>query len=82
MTYNIIYNNEIIDTTNNIKIPEKYSSEYVCCLPKQLELKIMSKIKKAISSLLLTDFEKQEAIENAYNEKVTNLTDTIKIEWV
>ena len=49
---------------------------------KQLELKIMSKVKKAISSLLLTDFEKQEAIENAYNEKVTNLTDTIKIEWV
>ena len=67
---------------NAIKIPKQYSREYVCCLPKQLELKIMSKIKKAISSLLLTDFEKQEAIENAYNEKVTNLTDTIKIEWV
>ena len=67
---------------NAIKISKQYSSEYVCCLPKQLESKIMSKVKKAISSLLLTDFEKQEAIENAYNEKVTNLTDTIKIEWV
>ena len=67
---------------NAIKIPKQYSREYVCCLPKQLESKIMRKIKKAISSLLLTDFEKQEAIENAYNEKVANLTDTIKIEWV
>lgn len=67
---------------NAIKIPKQYSSKYVCCLPKQLELKIMSKVKKAISSLLLTDFEKQEAIENAYNEKVTNLTDTIKIKWI
>ena len=65
-----------------IKIPQKYSHEYVCCLPVELEQAIMEEVKKEIETLLLTDGEKQEAIENANNEKVCNLTDTIDIEFV
>lgn len=67
---------------NAIKIPKKYSSEYVCCLSLNLQSKIMSKICEVVQTLLLTPYEKGQAIKDAYNEKVTNLTDTIKIEWV
>ena len=65
-----------------MKIPKQYKYEYVSCLPIELESQIMEEVKKEIETLLLTDEEKKEAIENANNEKVCNLTDTIKIEWV
>lgn len=65
-----------------IKISKQYSSEYVCCLPEKIENKIKKALIQAIDQLHIAQNEKQEAIENAYNEKVTNLTDTIKIEWV
>ena len=42
----------------------------------------MTEIKKVVSTLLLTDTEKQEAIENANNSKVCDLTDTIEIEFI
>lgn len=65
-----------------MKIERKYKFEYVACLPQNIETAIMTEIKKEVSKLLLTEEEKQEAIENANNEKVYNLTDTINIEFV
>ena len=65
-----------------LKIQKQYKHEYVSCLPIKLESQIMEEVKKVIDTLLLTEEEKQEAIENANNEKVCNLTDTIQIEWV
>ena len=65
-----------------IKIPQKYSHEYVCCLSIELEQSIMQEVKKEVANLFLTDSEKQEAIENANNEKLCNLTDTINIEFI
>ena len=65
-----------------LKISKQYRNEYVSCLPIELETKIMEEVKKEIGVLLLTEEEKQEAIENANNEKVYNLIDTIDIEFV
>lgn len=65
-----------------IKIQKQYKHEYVCCLPVKLEQAIMAEVKKEIASLHLSDLEKQEAIENANNEKVCNLTDTIEIDFI
>lgn len=65
-----------------IAIPKTYKFEPVCCIPADLEKQIMTKIKKEVASLLLTDTEKQEAIENANNEKIINLTNTIKIKFI
>ena len=42
----------------------------------------MGEVIKVIDTLILSDSEKKEAIENAQCEKVCNLTDTIQIEWV
>ena len=55
-----------------MKINKQYKHEYVSCLPEELENKIMNEVKKVVSTLLLTDEEKQEAIENANNERVCN----------
>lgn len=63
-------------------IPKQYKREYVCFLPVELEKEIMTEVKKEIAKLHLSDLEKEEAIESANNEKVCNLTDTIKIEFV
>lgn len=67
---------------NAIKISKQYSSKYVCCLPEKIENKIKKALIQAIDQLHIAQNEKQEALTNALNEKVTNLTDTIKIEWV
>ena len=64
-----------------IKVPEQYKHEYICCLPIKLESRIMEAVKNKIGMLPLTAEEKQEAIENASNEKLCNLTDTIQIVW-
>lgn len=65
-----------------ITIPKQYTHEYVCCLPETLETIIMNAIRKVVSTALLTDDEKQEAIEMANNSKVCDLTpDTIKIRF-
>ena len=65
-----------------IKVPEQYKHEYICCLPIKLESRIMEEVKDKIGMLPLTEEEKQEAIENACNEKLCNLMDTIQIEWL
>ena len=65
-----------------LKIPKQYKYDYTCCLPEKLERQVMQEVKKEVANLLLTDSEKQEAIENANNEKVCNLTDTISIEFI
>lgn len=65
-----------------MKISKKYQFEYVCCLPIVLEKAVMTEVKKSISELLLSDEEKQEAIENANCSKVCDLEDTIQIEYV
>ena len=65
-----------------IKINKELSHEFVCCLPQELESKIMKEVRKEIATLLLTEEEKQEAIENANDSKVYNLTDTIEINFI
>ena len=65
-----------------LKIPKQYKYEYVSCLPIELESQTMEEVKKEIKTLLLTEEEKQKAIENANNEKVCNLTETSNIKFV
>lgn len=62
-----------------MNIPKKYKFKYVCCLPKDLEVAIMKRVKKAIYSLLLSEEEKQQALEDANCSKVCDLTETIDI---
>ena len=62
-----------------MKIPKKYKYEYVCCLPIPLEQTIMKRVEKAIHSLLLSEEEKQQALEDANCSKVCDLTETIEI---
>lgn len=64
-----------------MNIPKIYRHEYVCCLPKELEIAIMEEVKAEIATLLITDKEKAEAIENANYSKACDLTDTIEIEF-
>lgn len=66
----------------NLRVPKQYKHEYVCCLPIELEQTIITQVKKEIATLNLTEEEKEEAIENANNEKVCNLTETINIKFV
>lgn len=65
-----------------LKVSKQYKHEYICCLPGKLESRIMEAVKNKIGMLPLTEEEKQEAIENACNEKLCNLADTIKIAWL
>ena len=65
-----------------MQIPKKYKHEYVCCLPKPLEKRIMAAVSKNISAILLNEEEKEEAVENANCSKVCDLEDTIQIEYV
>ena len=65
-----------------IKINKELSHEFVCYLPQELEAKIMKEVRKEIATLLLTEDEKQEAIQNANDSKLCDLTDTITIEFI
>lgn len=62
-----------------MRISEKYKFEYVCCLPKSIEAAIMKRVEKVIYSLLLTESEKEQALEDANTSKVCDLTETIEI---
>lgn len=62
-----------------MSIPKKFKYEYVCCLPKNLEAAIMKRVEKVIYSLLLSEEEKQQALEDASCSKVCDLTETIEI---
>lgn len=77
-----IYCKEDFEKENILEIPKQYRYKYVCCLPVELEQTIMTEVKKEIASLYLSDLDKKEAIENANNEKVCNLADTINIRFV
>ena len=65
-----------------MKIPKKYQFEYIKCLPFSLMHYIMKEVKIEISKLILTNEEKQEAIENASFSKVCDLEDLIFIKYV
>ena len=62
-----------------MNISKKYKFEYVCCLPKNLERAIMERVEKTIHSLLLSEEEKKQALEDANTSKVCDLTETIDI---
>lgn len=62
-----------------MNIPKKYKFKYVCCLPKDLEVAIMKRVEKVIHSLLLSEEEKKQALEDANTSKVCDLTETIDI---
>ena len=62
-----------------MRISETYKHEYVCCLPKDLETAIMKRVEEKIHSLLLSETEKEQALENANCSKVCDLTETIEI---
>lgn len=65
-----------------MKIERKYKFEYVACLPQNIETAIMTEVEKEVSTLFLSEEEKQEAIENANNSKVCDLEDTINIKYI
>jgi len=65
-----------------MKIPKQYQFEHVCCLPKQLERKIMAAVRKNILQLILNNEEKQEVIENAHYSKVCDIEDTTYIKYI
>ena len=62
-----------------MRISEKYKFEYVCCLPRNLEATIMKRVEKVIHSLLLSEEERAQALEDANTSKVCDLTETIDI---
>lgn len=63
-----------------VKIPKKYSHEYVSCLPLELEQAILNCVSESYSYLDNDSYSNM--IENVKCEKVTNITDTINIEFV
>lgn len=65
-----------------IVVPKQYKYEYIDSIPLRLTLRLIEEIKTKIGMLNLTEKEKQEAIKNACDEKLCNLTDTINILWV
>lgn len=66
-----------------IKLEEKYlHGYYLCQLPQDKQDEIMEEVRRVVDTLLLTEEEKQEAIENAECEKVCNLTDTVDFEYI
>ena len=55
-----------------LKVSKQYKHEYICCLPVKLESRVMKEVMNKIGMLPLAEKEKQEAIENACNEKLCN----------
>lgn len=67
---------------DKVKIPKKYQLEHVCCLPEEIEKMIMTAVKKTVNKLLLTNEEKQEAVENANFSQICDLEDLICIKYI
>ena len=65
-----------------IKIPSELSQKYVYELDDTLQLAIKHELGKEDALLELNSREYLSAVESAMNEKVTNLTDTIEIEFI
>lgn len=66
----------------SITISKEYYYCYVSQLPKQIQNSVLITIEAALSSTLLTETEKQTAINKAANERLCNLTDTINIQFI
>ena len=67
---------------NVIKIPSELSQKYVCELDDTLQNQIKHELEKELLEYSSSDFEYLILIESTMNEKVTNLTDTIEIEFI
>lgn len=65
---------------NPITIPKRYTQTYVSCLPIELERLITDKVRNNYGYLIEDDF--YTMLDNVLCEKVTNITDTINIEFV
>ena len=65
-----------------IKIPRELSQKYVYELDDTLQSAIKHELEKEDTLLELNSSEYLIAIESAISEKVTNLTDTIEIEFI
>lgn len=63
-----------------ITIPKIYTQTYVYCLPIELERLITDKVINNYGYLTVDDF--YIMLDNVLCEKVTNITDTINIEFV
>ena len=65
-----------------IKIPSELSQKYVCELNDTLQNQIKHELEKELIEYSSSDFEYSILVESAMSEKVTNLIDTIEIEFI
>lgn len=70
----------VLINEESITIPKRYSQTYVSCLPIELEKLITDKVRNNYGYLVEDDF--YTMLDNVLCEKVTNITDTINIEFV
>ena len=56
-----------------------YRAYDVCCLPEVLQTKIYKAVKRSLSASGLVGEELTEAIQNAMDSRVSDLSDTINI---
>ena len=70
----------VLINEESITIPKRYSQTYVSCLPIELEKLITDKVRNNYGYLVEDDF--YTMLDNVWCEKVTNITDTINIEFV
>lgn len=70
----------VLINEESITIPKRYSQTYVSCLPIELEKLITDKVRNNYGYLVEDDF--YTMLDNVLCEKVTNITDTINIEFI
>ena len=70
----------VLINEESITIPKRYSQTYVSCLPIELEKLITDKVRNNYGYLVEDDF--YTMLDNVWCEKVTNITDTINIEFI
>jgi len=56
-----------------------YKACDVCCLPEALQTKVYKAVKRSLSASGLVGEELTEAIQNAMDSRVSDLSDTINI---
>lgn len=64
-----------------LKVDKEYANRYVGCLPEKVQKEIKDKVEESLNTLSLSKKEKEEALTNAMNSKVCDLTNTIEIEF-
>lgn len=77
---NLKMNLIVLINEESITIPKIYTQTYVSCLPIELERLITDKVRNNYGYLTVDDF--YTMLDNVLCEKVTNITDTINIEFV